>query len=143
MLVTFIPRSSPKSWIVSVSAALVALLVCGPVMFLGAWLQVPVLYYLGSRVAIACIALTFLLWPFYMFRLLAGKYRNLSPRDKKEQLWRSLTAGGTDGPPAPNHTGRRVCWPAVHQNVRPPMNARAAACNMHIMYISWQHAVQA
>jgi hypothetical protein len=81
----FIPRDKPKSFVIFVSAGLVALLVCGPIAFLGAYFEFEPLRYLGFIGAFSCAAAMFVSWPVFMFGLLTGKYRELPQREWTER----------------------------------------------------------
>jgi len=83
----FIPRDKPKSWVIFISACLVGLLVFAPVAFLGVALEIQFLRYIGMAGLVACWTAAVLSWIVFRLGTASGKYRNLSARDWKEQVW--------------------------------------------------------
>jgi hypothetical protein len=83
----FIPRDKPKAWVIFICAGLIAVLGFGPLMFIGEWLQIGVLEWIGTTGFLLCWATAAAMSVILIPNTFAGKYRNLQPRPWKEQVW--------------------------------------------------------
>jgi hypothetical protein len=83
----FFPRNKPKSWVVAISAGLIALLVAGPLMLLGKLLAWSWLFGSGVTLFMLCWATFVLMWLVGVVGLLSGRYRQMIERDWDEQVW--------------------------------------------------------
>ena len=83
----FIPRDKPKSWVIFICAGLIGLLGFGPLMFIGAWLHIRLIEWLGNTGFVLSWATMAAMSPILIANTFTGKYRNLKPRPWKEQVW--------------------------------------------------------
>ncbi len=82
----FIPRDKPRFWVLFVLAGLsgmgVGLIGFGAAWFEQRWLASPMMLLFACCWLVAAVS-----WLGFIFGLLTGRYRNLSPRPWAEQIW--------------------------------------------------------
>lgn len=83
----FIPRDKPKSWVLFICAALIALLAFGPIIGLGTLVEASWLYQLGIVGFVACWCVMAVSGAITAVGGLTGRYRNLVAKDWKDQVW--------------------------------------------------------
>lgn len=83
----FFPKDKPKSWVIGISSGLIGLLVAGPIMFLGIYIEVDLIKVLGTIMFVLCWAAFAIAWVVYALGLLSGKYRDLQEKEWSEQVW--------------------------------------------------------
>lgn len=83
----FIPKDKPKSWVVGISSSLVGLLLAGPIMFLGSYLELSFIAAIGMAIFIICWVAFIVTWFVFAIGLFKGKYRNMQEREWGEQIW--------------------------------------------------------
>jgi hypothetical protein len=83
----FFPKDKPKSWVIGISSGLIGLLVAGPTMFLGIYIDVNLIKVLGTIMFVLCWAAFAITWVVYALGLLSGKYRDLQEKEWSEQVW--------------------------------------------------------
>ena len=83
----FIPRDKPKSWCIGIISGLVGLLVAGPIMFAGAYLNFGFAKFVGMFIFVVCVLVFFLMWLVFMVGLASGKYKLVEDKNWKEQVW--------------------------------------------------------
>lgn len=84
---SFIPKDKPRSWVTGVLASLIAVLVAGPIMFIGAYLQLNFIKSVGIIIFVLCWIAFFLSWLIFVFGLSRGKYQHLTEKPWSEQVW--------------------------------------------------------
>ncbi|WP_284450743.1 hypothetical protein [Methylophaga thalassica] len=83
----FIPKDKPRSWDTGVLAALIAVLLAGPIMFIGTYLQINFIKSVGIIIFVLCWIAFFLSWLIFVFGLSQSKYQKLTERPWSEQVW--------------------------------------------------------
>lgn len=83
----FFPTDKPKSFVVFASAALIALLICGPIMYLGAYFDAYWLLNFGKMGFVLCWVVGFWCGLIGTFRNWSGRYEKLEHRKWKDQVW--------------------------------------------------------
>ena len=83
----FFPKDKPKSWVVGVSSGLLALLVAGPIVMLGIYLEAALLKNFGITIFVLCWAAFMLSWVIFAVNGLSGKYRDIKEKEWNEQIW--------------------------------------------------------
>lgn len=83
----FVPRNKPKSWCIGIISGMVGLLIAGPIMFAGEYLNVGLVKPFGIFIFVGCILTFFLMWLVFMIGLASGKYGVVEDKDWKEQVW--------------------------------------------------------
>lgn len=82
----FIPRDKPKSWVIAILGVLIGL--GGGLMgFVGAGMNIMLLYYLGVSIFFICWIVAFPTMLFFIFRNFSGCYRKLEEKNWREQIW--------------------------------------------------------
>lgn len=84
---SFIPRDKPKTWVICVSSSLIALLVTAPTILAGVYLGSDFLKGVGVAGFLLCWATLAVSGVVFACRMLTGKYRNIEPREWKDQIW--------------------------------------------------------
>ena len=82
----FIPRDKPRLWVVFVLACLIGMGV-GLLAFGAAWLELSWLALPLFAVFATCWTVAAVSWLGFAFGMLTGRYRNLSSRPWKHQVW--------------------------------------------------------
>jgi hypothetical protein len=83
----FIPRDKPKSWVLFICAGLIGLLAFGPVIGLGIYLETNWLRRMGVAGFFVCWCVMAVSGVISVVGGLSGRYRNLEPKDWKDQVW--------------------------------------------------------
>ena len=83
----FIPRGKPKSWVLFILFLLIALLIAGPAMFLGGYLNINVIQWLGTTMFVVCWIISFTSWLVFFGGMLSGKYRDIKEQEWNKQAW--------------------------------------------------------
>jgi hypothetical protein len=83
---TFIPPNYPKSFIIAMSAVMLAL-AAGGVAFLGYWLESAALVTIARYAFFACWGVATVMFVIFIPNTWAGKYRNLPSRPWRDQVW--------------------------------------------------------
>ena len=83
----FIPRDKPKSWVLFICAGLIALLIFGPIIGLGIFIDANWLRQLGMLGFFVCWCVGALTGVVLMVGNLSGRYRDLQAKDWKDQVW--------------------------------------------------------
>jgi hypothetical protein len=83
----FIPRDKPKSWVLFICAALIALLFFGPIIGVGIYFDATWLRQLGMFGFFACWCVGAAAGVVLTVGNLSGRYRNLQATDWKDQVW--------------------------------------------------------
>lgn len=82
----FIPRDKPKSGVIFILACLVGLAI-GLVGFAAAWAGISWLKSIFMLLFFTCWLVAAASWFVLMFGMLTGRYRNMQPKEWREQLW--------------------------------------------------------
>jgi len=83
----FIPLNKPKSWVIFVLSCLAGLLIAGPIIFLGAYLEIGLIKGIGITMFVACWASSAVTAIYLAIGMFKGKYRNMKDREWRKQLW--------------------------------------------------------
>ena len=83
----FIPRDLPKSAIVLIIVSLTALLIAGPMMFGGIYLELNWLLQIGRTLFTLCVFTFFLMFVIFNINRSKGKHQNIRECDWKNQVW--------------------------------------------------------
>lgn len=83
----FIPRDKPKSLVVFICAGLSALLVFAPIIGMGIYFGTNWLRQVGVLGFVACWGVMAVSGVVSTLRNWSGYYKNLVPRDWKDQVW--------------------------------------------------------
>ena len=83
----FLPRDKPKSWIIFVISGLVGLLLAAPMAICGVVFQVDALRAVGTTLLWCFWAIGATMWLIYIFRSIAGRYKEIEERDWGQQVW--------------------------------------------------------
>lgn len=83
----FLPRDKPKSWTIFIICVLISVLVAGPIVVLGLYLEIRLIELIGRYLFFTCWAIGVVMWCFYMYGLVTGRHRHLPERDWKDQIW--------------------------------------------------------
>ncbi len=83
----FIPRDKPKSWIVFIIAALVALFFGGPILFISTIYDLSFALKLGIIIFASACTVGIVMWCVFAVGMLRGKYGSLDERPWSEQVW--------------------------------------------------------
>ncbi len=83
----FIPRDKPKSWVIGILSGLCGLLIAGPLMFLGYFLKLKFLRYVGISLFMGCWFTFALMWLLFVLRLLLRKYKKIIDKEWQDQVW--------------------------------------------------------
>jgi tellurite resistance protein TehA-like permease len=83
----FIPRDKPKSWVVFNSAGLSGLFVAAPLIVTGSALSLPWLSAVGYILFVSCALVGFLMWFVFVGGMLRGKYKSISEKSWRDQVW--------------------------------------------------------
>lgn len=83
----FFPPDKPKSFATLISSLLMALLVFGPFIGLGAWLNLQWLFRLGYFGFAACWLVGFASAAFLAIGTASGRYKNIKSRKWRDQIW--------------------------------------------------------
>ena len=83
----FIPANKPKSWVVFICACLMGLLVFGPIAAAGSIWGLSALYAIGYAGFIVTWCVGAASFIVFALGLVSGKYRELSPRSWRDQVW--------------------------------------------------------
>ena len=83
----FIPKDKPKSWILGIISALIALLIIGPILFIGAYLGNEFIKGIGYLLFISCWLVFTVTWLIFIVGLISGKYKNIEEKKWADQLW--------------------------------------------------------
>jgi len=84
---SFIPLNKPKSWVISVISALAGLLIAGPIIFLGAYLDIALIKGIGITLFFVCCSTGAVTAIYLTIGMIKGKYRNMKDREWRKQLW--------------------------------------------------------
>jgi len=83
----FISRDKPKSWVLFVLGCLCGLLVAGPIAISGVALKIQLVKTIGFSLFFSCWAFGAVMFIIYTFSFVKGRYKDIEPRDWKEQIW--------------------------------------------------------
>jgi hypothetical protein len=83
----FIPRDKPKSFVIGAIAGLIGFLVIGPLIFLGAWLELNLLKDVGVFLFWVFWAILMLSMLIFGSGMLGGKYKNIKESNWGDQVW--------------------------------------------------------
>jgi uncharacterized membrane protein len=70
-----------------VLSVLCGLLVAGPIMFGGSYLQVNEAVIFGKLLFFLCWGIALIMWFIFIIGLVGGKYKKVPERDWREQVW--------------------------------------------------------
>jgi len=83
----FIPRDKPKSWVLFICAGLIVLLVFAPIIGLGIFFEASWVRGLGMFGFFMCWCVMAVAGVISAVGNISGRYRNLSAKDWKDQVW--------------------------------------------------------
>ena len=83
----FFRKSSPKSFVVCVTAILCGLLVAAPIALAGKFAAMEVINKLGLILFWCCLLIAGLFGAIFSIRFVTGKYKKIKETNWKEQLW--------------------------------------------------------
>ena len=88
----FFPKDKPKSWVVFISAILVAILIGGPLMFLGPFLDElgfpgTFISVIGRLIFVASCVTSFVMWFVLVAGWITGRHKDIQPRHWRDQVW--------------------------------------------------------
>jgi len=83
----FIPKDMPKSAVVMIAAGLIALLLAGPFIFIGIFLEIIILLNVGKILFTVCVFLFFFMFVIFNVNHAKGKHQLIRERSWKNQVW--------------------------------------------------------
>lgn len=83
----FFPRDKPKSWVLFISSVLIGILVLTPSILIAHFVGLNVVVEIIKFVLLAMGGFGFVMGIVFNYKLLRGKYRNLSSRPWSDQEW--------------------------------------------------------
>lgn len=82
-----IPRDRPKSFVISVIAGCVGILIAAPAVYAGRFLKLHYVALFGGYLLLTCQVIFAVMWIIFMIGKLTGRYDRVTEKEWRQQLW--------------------------------------------------------